>query len=768
MKKTIQCFKDSLFSYRRISKLLLTSGLLIGLQANSLAVSGVISFGNEGFAAGAVINDNHIFNVAGMQFNVYAANFDGTPSANGNLYYDPGDGTGPWNKFPTEFGDGGFVTADVVSDVNQRWIDPKALVIKTADGKPFQLKSFKVHDGEWNAWGNYIKVSGYVNGALQGSQSFVINSANPPYHSIVTLTNAIFANVHEVRITFDKDNSPGYSGQPQYDGLFHSFDTFVVETAVSNSAPSASNVTFTGTLKTGQTLSGSYVYSDPDSDPESSSAFKWFRSDNGSGANKTVISNATSKTYTLVSADAGKYISFSVIPNDGTDAGTEVESGLQGPVIVPQPDIQIKGNNEIIVAGDNTPSDGDHTDFGAVATASGNVSRVFTIENTGEAALQLTDSDGQGFVKLSGPQVGDFSISVQPSGTIAAGRYTSFTVVFDPSGLGDRSAVVSIGSNDPNAENYTFAIKGSGLNTAPVITSNGGGANAFVNIPENTTVVTSVVATDADNNLITFAISGGADRTLFIIDAQTGLLNFNSPPDYENPADTDADGTYEVQITVSDGNGGSAVQIITVTVTDADDVTPVITANEGITLVKGGDFIISGADLQADDEDTDNDALVYVITNDPVNGRLELLTIPGISISSFTQAQLNADQVVYVHNNTNSDTDSFTFDVEDGAGNNLTGQVFNISISPITAINQPSGAGAIEIYPNPVANLLTLKSGNTGNQEVVIFNSHGTKVLHFAGVKDTARIDVSTLPAGVYHISLKSETGIRVSRFVKK
>lgn len=768
MKKTIQRFKDSSFFYQRISKLLFASGLLLGLQATSVAATGTISFANEGFASGAVIDDNHIFNVIGLQFKVYAANFDGSPSAKGNLYYDPGNGSGPYNSYPTEFGDGGFVTADVVSDLNQRWIDPKALVVKTADGKPFQLKSFKVHDGEWNAWGNYIKVSGYVNGVLQGSQSFVINSATPPYHSTVSLTNAIFANVNEVRITFDKDNSPEYPGQTQYDGLFHSFDTFVMESIVTNSAPSASNVAFTGTLKTGQSLSGSYIYSDPDSDIENGSVFKWYRSNNASGANKTLISNATSKTYALVSADAGKYISFSVIPKDGTDAGNEVESSLQGPVVIPQPDIQIKGNNKIIVSGDNTPDGTDHTNFGSIAAATGNISRVFTIENNGESALQLTNSDGLGFVKIAGLQAGDFSISVQPSGTISAGSNTSFTVVFNPSGLGDRSGIISISSNDPDAGNFTFTIKGTGLNTAPVITSNGGGANATVNIPENTTTVASIVATDADNNLITFALSGGADRTLFTINAQTGLLSFNTAPNFENPVDSDANGTYKVQVSVNDGNGGTDAQTITVTVNDVDDVTPALTANEEIEIIKGGDFILTGADLQADDEDTDNDALIFSISNDPAYGRLEFLTNPGVSISSFTQAQLNADQVVYVHNNANSDKDSFTFDVEDEAGNKLTGQIFNISISLITSISHSSEADAIEIYPNPIKDHLILKSSIIGNQEVVIFNNQGIEVLHLTSFDETVQINTSSLPAGVYHISLKSETGIHVSRFIKQ
>jgi len=101
-----------------------------------------------------------------------------------------------------------------------------------------------------------------------------------------------------------------------------------------NTAPVASNVTFSGTLEVGSTLTGSYNYSDADSDLESGSLYTWYRSDDAAGTGKTPIPVADAATYTLVSADEGRYISFSVIPSDGTDAGTQVESPFQGPIVV--------------------------------------------------------------------------------------------------------------------------------------------------------------------------------------------------------------------------------------------------------------------------------------------------------------------------------------------------------------------------------------------------------------------------------------------------
>lgn len=103
-------------------------------------------------------------------------------------------------------------------------------------------------------------------------------------------------------------------------------------------------------------------------------------------------------------------------------------------------------------------------------------------------------------------------------------------------------------------------------NDAPVITSNGGGTAAYVDAKENQTAVTTVTATDQDNDTLTYSISGGSDADLFTIDSSSGELSFKTAPDYETKIDADADGIYEVTVEVSDGTL-SDTQEIHVTVT---------------------------------------------------------------------------------------------------------------------------------------------------------------------------------------------------------
>ncbi|MBO6686700.1 MAG: autotransporter domain-containing protein, partial [Parvibaculum sp.] len=115
------------------------------------------------------------------------------------------------------------------------------------------------------------------------------------------------------------------------------------------------------------------------------------------------------------------------------------------------------GNGVEITSGDATQSSTDDTDFGSADQTTGLVSRSFTIANTGTSPLIL-DADA---VTLTGS--GDFTVTSQPSTGIGAGGSTTFTIAFDPSGLGVRTATVSIANNDDDEAPYTFAIQGTGV-----------------------------------------------------------------------------------------------------------------------------------------------------------------------------------------------------------------------------------------------------------------------------------------------------------------
>ena len=95
---------------------------------------------------------------------------------------------------------------------------------------------------------------------------------------------------------------------------------------------------------------------------------------------------------------------------------------------------------------------------------------VFTIENVGDVDLTLSNNP---LVIIDGSDV--FFITSEPSSPIAAGENTSFTIKFVPSAAENKSADVTIYSNDSDEKIFNFCITGSAefntvINVSPNIT----------------------------------------------------------------------------------------------------------------------------------------------------------------------------------------------------------------------------------------------------------------------------------------------------------
>lgn len=100
-----------------------------------------------------------------------------------------------------------------------------------------------------------------------------------------------------------------------------------------NAAPLASNVSISGTVREGSLLTGGYVFSDAESNPEGASTFRWVRNSTNTGvAGGTTL--AGTRTYTPTPADVGNYLYFCVTPvaNAGTLTGAEACSAATAAV----------------------------------------------------------------------------------------------------------------------------------------------------------------------------------------------------------------------------------------------------------------------------------------------------------------------------------------------------------------------------------------------------------------------------------------------------
>jgi hypothetical protein len=174
------------------------------------------------------------------------------------------------------------------------------------------------------------------------------------------------------------------------------------------------------------------------------------------------LAPGTSTTFSLVFTPAalGDRTAVVAITSDDADENPFTFT-VQGRGIAPE--IALSGNAVAIASGDTTPSVDDHTDFGAVRLDSDPVTRSFTLSNTGEAILHL------GGLDLDGDA--DFSLLAPLPASLAPGTSTSFSLVFTPTALGDRTAVVAITSDDADENPFTFTVQGRGI--APEISLSG-------------------------------------------------------------------------------------------------------------------------------------------------------------------------------------------------------------------------------------------------------------------------------------------------------
>ena len=190
-------------------------------------------------------------------------------------------------------------------------------------------------------------------------------------------------------------------------------------------------------------------------------------------------------------------------------------------------------------------------------------------------------------------------------------------------------------------------------------------ATTAFNVAENSTTVTTASATDADTvvtDVVSYAISGGADSAKFSINASSGAVTFTSAPDFENPTDVlstapaNAAGNneYIVIVTASSGANARALSVnktLTVTVTNdtnevpsaptslsvtADDATPTELSVSWSAPTNTGKPVITGYAVQY------RAGTSGQFTSHPHTGTTTEATITGLTQGTAYQVQVSA------------------------------------------------------------------------------------------------------------------------------
>lgn len=243
--------------------------------------------------------------------------------------------------------------------------------------------------------------------------------------------------------------------------------------------------------------------------------------------------------------------------------------------------------------------------------------------------------------------------------------------------------------------NYQWDTASRSLKVATVTTPNNvapvAAATQLVTTKEATAKSITVSATDADGDTLTFTASKPAHGT--ITGGTGGVFTYTPTANYV--------GNDNINVTISDGNGHSIVQAITVSIT-AGNVAPVVAGTQAVTTNTG-----SAKQIVVSATDADGDTLTYTPST-AAHG-----TVTGGVNGVFTYkptAQYNG-------------TDSFTVQVSDGKGHTVS-QTVNVTVQP----SQSSGGSASAGYRLYLANGL-VDAVSSGGQVIGTNGFQDIKVL---------------------------------------
>jgi hypothetical protein len=350
----------------------------------------------------------------------------------------------------------------------------------------------------------------------------------------------------------------------------------------------------------------------------------------------SLAENGTGVTVVAASDADGDALTYSI--SGGVDAALFSIDATTGALsFIAAPNFEAPGD----AGGDNvydvvvSASDGSFTDSRALAVSVGNANEgvtidsaasVSTVENaTAVTVIAASDADGDALTYSisGGADAALFAIDAA-TGALSFVAAPDFEATGDAGGDNVYDVVVSA-SDGSFTDSRALAVSVGNANEGVSISS-----AASASIDENGTGVTVVAASDADDDALTFSISGGADAGLFAIDAATGALRFVSAPDFEAPGDAGGDNVYDVVVSASDGSFADA-RAMSITVRNA---------NEGVTIASAASVSVvenQTAVMVVAASDADGDALAYSISGgadaalfaiDAATGALRFVSAP--------------------------------------------------------------------------------------------------------------------------------------------
>ena len=268
----------------------------------------------------------------------------------------------------------------------------------------------------------------------------------------------------------------------------------------------------------------------------------------------------------------------------------------------------------------------------------------YSISGTDSSLFTIGSSSGE----LSFNTAPDYE---NPSDSGGDNIYNLTITVTDSVGKqAQQSLTISVNNLNDNAPQFTLA------------------SSAF-STPENSTAVATITAADPDGDDLTFSLTTTTDSSFFTLDPASGALSFNQAPDFETPQDSNADNTYELELSVADGSH-TTTQEITITVTNVDEAPSFAAATVDLPINEN----TSGSLYQAQASDPEGATLAYSASG----------TDAGLFDLDSASGELTFKQSPNFENPLDSDSNNvYQLSISASDGANQTSQAVTVTVADV-------------------------------------------------------------------------------------
>ncbi len=434
----------------------------------------------------------------------------------------------------------------------------------------------------------------------------------------------------------------------------------------------------------------------------------------GLGSNEIPPYDTTTLTLSFAPQMSGLIMSeISIVSNDPNESVLSIQVQGEGVIINVAP---IVHDQEFEVP-ENSPA-------GYI------IGKVEALDPNGDnVTFSLTDESSVGTLEIT--ETGEIVVSNPEALDFESNSHFVFTVVVSDGQLQD-SALVSITVLD--------------VNERPSIYDQSFEVNE--NSPDGFQIG-SVIGDDLDGDLLSFSIVSGNTQDAVTLNSQ-GILSINDSSFFN----FETHHTLSLVVEVSDGalKDSANMTIIILDVEEPVNHAPVI-LDQIFTVKENADSGHEIGQVIASDEDDDELSFYIISGNDFGTFGLD----PTTGILTLT----NPEGSDFIANS----TISFIVEVSDGEASDLA--IVNIAIAEEEVVlSVDENTLTLKVYPNPTSGFINI-SGEEMIKSVELIGGSGQRLMFSVGINShNHRLDVKTMPAGVYYLVVEDQAGKNIKRVI--